>query len=258
VGQCGAAEHVHQVLSVRTEGLLGGEELVQRLHKLAVGGALLQAGVVEQLQVGAKGGVQVGEPQEQQLLQHDLAVGGSLGVPRQVLLRLPASAVEGHGRELVGELGQRPIHRFAPQAPLEPGEGFGEHLVVLLLPEQLGHVVEDLVDQPHGVDLPGPHDALRKVEQVPAVVHLLGEQPGGMKVGEDDVSAEGEQTVVKGVLVARPAADVELPGSPRGFRADATPPGARFRGSRAGADGYDCHGIHSSSSDRRASGVSMK
>jgi len=80
----------------------------------------------------------------------------------------------------------------------------------MLLPIQRDDKVQDFVYQPHRVDLSGFHGLLWESDQIPLFVHLLGEHPSGVEVGEYDVSAHREQWLIEIVSVSCASGDVEF------------------------------------------------
>ncbi len=137
-------------------------------------------------------------------------MGNTSSFPLQVLVQRDLPPVDVKGRELVGKGSQCGVDSLPPQASPEPAEGLLHDLRVLLLAIQADDNVRNLVDQAHGVDLPGLDGLFREADQIPGVVHLLGKHPGRVKVGKDDVAAEGKQRVLELVAIARLARDVEF------------------------------------------------
>ena len=70
--------------------------------------------------------------------------------------------------------------------------------------------MEDLIDQSHGVDLPGSDRLLGKIDQIPFLIHFLGEDPHCMEAWKDDISAEGKKSVVKLIEVPCLPGDMKL------------------------------------------------
>jgi hypothetical protein len=58
-----------------------------------------------------------------------------------------------------------------------------------MLPILSSHVVQDLVDQPHGIYLPGSDRAFRVVNQISRPIHPIGKHPGSIEVGKYYISA---------------------------------------------------------------------
>src|SRR5258708_28958532 len=88
--------------------------------------------------------------------------------------------------------------------------GLSEGGWIDLTPGQVDGGVQDLVDEPHRVDLAGTHRLLRKAREVAAPIHLLGEQSGRAEIGEDDVSVEAKEELVELVKVPRAPRNVKL------------------------------------------------
>ncbi len=63
--------------------------------------------------------------------------------------------------------------------------------------------MQDLVDQAHGVDLSSLDSLFGKCDQVELLIHALGKDPRGVKVGKEYIAAEGEHSLFKLVVVPR-------------------------------------------------------
>ncbi len=204
------AEHLHQRLPLRPERRPGQEMVPDRLHERGVSRLAGQRTVVEQLAERLERGVDVGQPEVQQLLQRDLPVRQALGAAGHPGLGRDLRSVDRHRGEPAHEPEQRGVHRVRAEAGIEHGEGAGQGPRVLLLPVQGRDVVEDLVHQPHGVELAGHHRPLGMGGGVTHQVHGAGQLAGGPEIGEDHVPAEREEGIADAVAVARLARDVEL------------------------------------------------
>jgi hypothetical protein len=213
------AQQLDQAQVVRAERRLRREVRLQLVDHPDVGGLALQARVVEQLQERRERRVRVRQPEHQQLFEHDLAVRRAGRLAAQVRVEVHLAAVERDGRELVREAPQGGVDAFRPEALFEPAERPAHRGRVHLLPVLSDDEVEDLVDQPHRVDLARLDRLLREAHQVAPVVHLLREHPRGVEVGEDDVAGQREQGVVELEPVPRATRDVELEGRALGAHA---------------------------------------
>ena len=210
LGQGGRAEEGDQRQALGPETGLVVEELAQAGDDVLVTGPVAQVGVVEELVEGAEGRVDVGQPQHQQLFEGDLAVGDAVGRAGQVAGRIGPAAVHGQRRKLLHELGEGVIEPIRLDLGHERGQRIRHDVGVDGPPVDLHGVVEDLVDQPHGVELGGVDDSIGMALRVAAVVHPAGEEPCRGEVRDDDVAAGFEERLVELVAVAGRLRDVEL------------------------------------------------
>ena len=199
-----------QRLPFGAEAGLASEEVLEAGDYLVVRGTLDQVGVVEELVEGRERRVHVGQPQHQQLFEGDLAVGMTLGRAGQVCRRILTVAVDGEGRELLDEVGQRVVEPIRLQPRHQRGHGVGHDLRVHRAAVDLDGVVEDLVDQPHGVELGGVNDPVRIALGVAPVIHALGKCANRREVGKDDVPGRLEECSVELVAAACRLRYVEL------------------------------------------------
>ena len=70
--------------------------------------------------------------------------------------------------------------------------------------------MQHLINQSHRIDFGGFHGLFGVERQVTPVVHLLGEDARGMKIGEDNIAVEREQRLVEFVGVPRFPADMKF------------------------------------------------
>jgi orotidine-5'-phosphate decarboxylase len=70
--------------------------------------------------------------------------------------------------------------------------------------------MQDFVNQPHRVDLARSHGLLWEADQVSLLVDFLGKHADGVKVGKEDVAAEGKQRLVELEAVSRSAGDMKF------------------------------------------------
>ena len=210
LGQGGRPKEGDQRLAFPAEARLVLEESLQAGDEVLVVGSLGQVGVVEQLVEGHEGRVHVGQPEQQQLFERDLAVGVALGLAGQIGGRIPAVAVHGQRRELLDEAGEGVIEPIRRELRHERGHGVGHDVRVDRPAVDLDGVMRDLVDQPHGVELGGVDDAVGEAGGVGPLVHAAGEGARGREVGDDDVAARLEERPVELVAVAGRLRYVEL------------------------------------------------
>src|SRR6202022_2005886 len=83
-------------------------------------------------------------------------------------------------------------------------------LGVFLLAIQAGHVMQDLIDQAHGVDLSRLHGLFRKAHQIALVVYFLSEQAGGMEICENHIAAKSIKGLIELIPVSRPTGQVKF------------------------------------------------
>jgi len=105
-GQRGLAEQVDQVVALRAEGGLGREKSSQPVPDWPVSRVFLQRRVVEQLPVGQKRWVEVGQPDSEHFFQHDGTVAPPGGAGPQVARQVDLPAVDPDGWELGAEFSQ--------------------------------------------------------------------------------------------------------------------------------------------------------
>ena len=201
---------VDQRDALRPKPRLGLEELLQPRDQIVVGGLLAQVGVVEKLVEGGEGRVHVGQPEHQQLFEGDLAVGDALRFSGQVFAGVPSVTEDRERRELLHEVNQGVVKPIRLQFRHERGHGIGHDVRVHGPAVDLDGVVEDLVDQPHRVQLGGVDDAIGVALSVGQIVHALGKRAGGREVGNDDVAAGLEKRPVEPVVETGRFRDVEL------------------------------------------------
>ncbi len=134
----------------------------------------------------------------------------ALSLALQILVDAGVIAVDRHGWEAVDEAAQRLIDLLLADLVVEPVEGVRHHSGVLVLAVPLDHVMEDFVDEAHGVDLAGLHRTFWIADQVAALVHLLSEKPSCVEIDKDNVAGEGEEGLVQGIEFTSLTRDVEL------------------------------------------------
>ncbi|OQA94010.1 MAG: hypothetical protein BWY25_03017 [Chloroflexi bacterium ADurb.Bin222] len=201
----GREEHVHQIFVVRPEGRLRVEEIVEAADDLGIGGESFQGGVIEELQERHAGGIDVAHPQEEQLLEDDFAVRDAAGFAGEILLRRERAAVHGGRRIGLHERRQDGVEGLFPQALLQKGQRFPHDARHALLLVQVNGVMQDLVNQAHGVELPGAHPLFREGAQIPLGVELLGQFPRRVEIGKHDVTIQREKRILDLIALARDA-----------------------------------------------------
>ena len=113
-------------------------------------------------------------------------------------------------RELVDEAGESVVEWARPDLGHDRRKRVRHDLRVYGPAVNLHGMMEDLVDQPHRVQLGGVNHPIGIALLVAALVHLAGEAPGRGEVREDDVAARLEERVVELVAFAGRPRDVEL------------------------------------------------
>ncbi len=112
------------------------------------------------------------------------------------------------GREFAAKAGQGLAHfrraRLAVQLGGELIEGRGTDLGDV----QGDHVMQDLVDQAHGIQRSGPDRLSRRGGA--RLVQLLGKDAHRLEIGQHHVAREGEQGLVELAAVAAGAGNVEF------------------------------------------------
>jgi len=73
---------------------------------------------------------------------------------------------------------------------VKPFQRLAHHLGVHFLTVKANHVVQDFVDQPHRVDLPGPDSLFGESQQISFLIYFLCKQAGGMEIGENYVAVQ--------------------------------------------------------------------
>ena len=209
-GQRRAPEHVDQVLMVGTERRLAGEEPAERGDQVRIPRLTLELRIVEQLEERGERRVRVREPQQQQLLERDLAVGEGAGPSPEVILGARPVPVDRERREQGREPAQCRLDRAGADPRAQELERPRLNVVAPFRPIQPGDEMQDLVDEAHGVKLAGLDRPLGMPAGVAHLVHAQREPPGRSQVGDDDVAAEPEPGGVERVALARRPRDVEL------------------------------------------------
>ena len=185
------------------------EESVQVGEGARVGRVLTQRAIVEQLAVEGEGRVLVRYPQHDHLFEGDLAVGDTVGDAVEIVVDGGLAAIDGDGRELIDEAPQQAVRHVRADVVGQIGQRIlhdvGGHLSAVGPHDE----VENLVNEAHGVDLARRDGLLREVDHVAPLVNPLGEDTGGVEVGEEDVTAQREEAIVKLIAVAGAPRDME-------------------------------------------------
>ncbi len=217
-GGGGAAQHRDEVLPLGPEarqareaplrGSQGGRVVSRR-------GAARgrEDGLVEKEAEGREGGILVGEPEEEELLEGLLpadpgpgGVPGALEPGRRVLL----AAIHLEGREALHEGGEEPLEPSPADLARDVLEEEPEAVGRDALAVEAGHVVEDLVDEGHGVEAARLDRALGKEGRVDGFVDAAREGPRGSEVRQYHVAAAAVQASFDAEGVAGPAGDMEF------------------------------------------------
>jgi hypothetical protein len=209
-GEEGSAKRVDQGADLRRELGAGGEEVGDGCCDAGVDGLLLQASVFKERVEGLERGIEVGDPEQEQLLQRDLAVGYAIGLALEPLGGGDFAAIDVGVGELLGE-GEKELFEFVGlDLGGKPADGFGEDVGVDL-PAIAGHQgVAELVDEPHGEERTGIECAGGIGVGAAGLVEPLGQLAAGRDVGEDDVAAVAEELVVDLGCVTNGPRDVEF------------------------------------------------
>ena len=177
---------------------------------VGVDGLLLEAGVLEEFLEGFEGGVEVGDPEQEEFFERDLAVGDSVARALEPLRggELAAEYVDvgellGKGEEETFELGWFRLRG-------EPADGFGEDVGVDLLAIAGDEGVAELVNEAHGEERTGVVCAGWIGVGAAGLVEGLGELAAGGDIGEDYVPAIAEEQVVDLGCFSDGAGDMEF------------------------------------------------
>ena len=170
-------QQIEQGLPALVQTRSSGEGRFDLLDATRVGGLIPETAVVEELAVRRKGGVGVGEPEEGQLFEDDLAIRSPVGDAVKIVLDRDLTAVDRNRRELVDKGRQDPGQLLRPEIILELGQGFGHERRAHPLAVSSENHVEHLVDEPHGVDLARLDRLLGMGFQIAVPVHPVGKYP---------------------------------------------------------------------------------
>ena len=118
----GRLERVPEAPDLRRELRAGAEIVGQRGGHSLVDRLLLEAGVFKELAEGFEGGVDVGDPEEKQLLDGGFAVGEVFGGALEPLSRRELAAVDGDVGEQLGEPKQQLFHLGGLRLGGEPAQ----------------------------------------------------------------------------------------------------------------------------------------
>ena len=170
----------------------------------------IEARIVKQLEVGCEGRVHICQPEQQQLFLLDLGMRHTSRFTLHIFVQGNFPAINPQGRELVGKGVEYLINMFLAETTIEPLQRLLQHLGILLLPVERNHIVQDLINQAHRIDMAGLDRLLRMVENIALLVHLLRKDAGGTKVGKNNIAAKCEERLVKLIAVARLPGDMKL------------------------------------------------
>ncbi|MEY4070828.1 MAG: hypothetical protein RL721_1442 [Candidatus Eisenbacteria bacterium] len=202
----GCAQEVEQRFAAGSHAGTAVEEARELGRGGARHGAERERGVVEQVAVRGRGGVGVGEREEQPLLERHLAVRATVAGIREPLGGGAFPAIDRDGREAIGEREQQAVHRRPSERTLEVRERVGETVRVAVRPPVRDREMRGLVEQPEREQLGGrgPRgSASRAIQRAREAV-----RGGGAR--EHDATRRGEQRLVEGAAVTGLARDVEL------------------------------------------------
>ena len=182
----------------------------QPRYDLEVGRFLFQADIVEKLEERRKGRIHIRKPQKKHLLKDDLPVRDPLRVAVQVICDADLVLVHPKRRKGVNKMMHCALDVFPAKPFIQRRERLRHRFFVDIIPVLPGDVVEDLVDEPHGDQLPCLDRSFGKAYKVFFFVDLLGKDAGSVKVREDDVAAERKKGLAETVEVPRSPGDVEF------------------------------------------------
>ncbi|OPY61209.1 MAG: hypothetical protein A4E62_03113 [Syntrophorhabdus sp. PtaU1.Bin002] len=132
------------------------------------------------------------------------------GLTLEILFGRDPLSIHSYRRKLLRESLQGPQHLLPAQGFIKeikcPLDGVG----IDLLPIQPNYIVEDLVDQPHGNQLPCLEGLFREANKVPFFIDFLNEDPGGTEVCEDYIAAQLEETLAEAITVPCLPGNVEF------------------------------------------------
>ena len=112
--------------------------------------------------------------------------------------------------EFIRKMMQGPFHGFRTQSIHQPGYQFLQGLRAFLFPVLFEHQVKDLVNQTHGIDIPGSDSFLRMLSQITLLIHLLCKSSSSMEICKDHVPVRLEQSLFEIVTVSCLPGDVKL------------------------------------------------
>ena len=198
VGRCEErrAEGVEEAADAGRDGRARAEVVGEGGGDVGVDGLLFEDGVFEELVEGLERGVDVGDPEHQQLFERGLAVGQAVGGAGEPLGGGGFAAEDGGVRELLGEGEQEPFELLRGDLGREPANGLGEDVGVDLLAVAGDECVAELIDEAHGEEGAGVQRAGRVGIGAAGLVERLGQLPARRDIGEDDVAGIAEQQVV--------------------------------------------------------------
>ncbi len=166
--------------------------------------------VVEQLPKISKCRVAVGQPQQHQFFDHDLAMRDPVGGAGQVCIRPGFSAVDRRGRKLFDKDLEDAVELLRPEISGKQRQDLRPQTRRPELPVARHHQVQDLVDQPQCVEAARPHRTFGVVVHVTLFVEAVGELTGRSEIGKDNVAGHRKQGVRQTIGVADLPRDVEL------------------------------------------------
>ncbi|OPY65088.1 MAG: hypothetical protein A4E63_03166 [Syntrophorhabdus sp. PtaU1.Bin050] len=205
-----APEHLHKTLTEWSERGFFVEERSQGPDYREIGCVPLKARVIKKLGKRGKGRVHIGEPEKKHLLQRYMNIQGVIGLAFEIPFGRYLLPIYSDRRELLCKGLKDSQYLFATQGFIEEVECPFDGVGIDLPPIQPNDIVEDLVDQPHGNQLPCLEGLFRETNKVPFLIDFLNEDPGGTKVCEDYIAAQLEEALVEAITVPCLPGNVEF------------------------------------------------
>ena len=193
--------------------------------------------LVEEEAEGREGGVLVGEAQEEELLDRELAIGDSSSATLRLGGRSGHRRAGARGRERgepcsgrdlsavyrlrrikLDEGQKKTVEPFPSQRGLQRGEYLRERVRIDPFPEKAGDIVEYFVDQSHRVEASRANRPFGQYGRIDLFVYLPGQESCGAKVGENQIARGSKKRHVQAQPIPGLAGDVELHDSVAGAR----------------------------------------
>lgn len=207
-GEHGGFEGGEQALCFGAYGGAGLEVAVEAGGDAGVDGGTREGLVVEELFEGLEGGVDIGEPEEQELFHGCFAVGDGVGGGVEPLVDGELAPVDGDVGEAVGEGGDELVELEAAGVGGEPGERLGEDFGIDGAPVVGEERVTELIDEAHSEERGGVDEA--GCIGVASFVHPGGEAAAGGGIDKDGVAIEFKQGIADVIALPDSTRDVKF------------------------------------------------
>ena len=155
-------------------------------------------------------GVEVCEPDGDQLSERDRPVRDPAGLASEPVARGLEAAIHSRRGELVREGQEGRVERVASDATLEPAKRIDHDPRVAAFAKHGEDEVRDLVDDAHCIQRARVHQAVGVTGRVPNGVHPMREVAARGQIDDDHVRRHREQPAGEPVVITRRAGDVEL------------------------------------------------